>query len=330
MTKEEKREVPSVIDKIRKQFGEASIMLIGDAPHMEVEVISTGSLALDTAIGVGGIPCGRITEIFGPEGSGKTTLCQHLVANAQKEGKYCAYVDMEHALDLNYVRRTGVIVEELYLSQPDTGEQALEIVEALVRSGEFGLIIVDSVAALVPHKELNESDMGDAIVGLQARLMSQAMRKLAGVIKKTNTAVVFTNQIRHKIGVVYGSPETTTGGMALKFYAGVRIDLRRREIIKVGASVMGNIVRAKIVKNKVGPPFQEAELEILYNEGISRESELVDLGVTSGIVERAGSYYSYGETRLGQGKEQARNFLRDNPDLAFEIRERITTVLSNK
>ena len=326
MSENEERAYPKVIDELRKQFGESAIMLIGESPNMEVEAIPTGSLALDMAIGIGGIPCGRITEIFGPEGSGKTTLCQHLVANAQAMGKRCAYVDMEHALDLEYVERTGVKTEELYLSQPDTGEQALEIVEALVRSGDFGLVIVDSVAALVPHKEVNEGDMGDAHVGLQARLMSQAMRKLAGVIKRTNTAVVFTNQLRMKIGVMFGNPETTPGGMALKFYAGVRIDLRRREYIKLGTEVIGSLVKAKVVKNKVSTPFKHGEFEI-YNDGISKEADLMLIGEGTGIIDKRGSFYSYKETRLGQGKENSRQFLKENPEVAEEVRKAIVEVI---
>ena len=324
--KKEEREYPKVIDDLRKQFGEASIMLIGESPNMEVESIPTGSLSLDLAIGIGGIPRGRITEIFGPEGSGKTTLCQHLVASAQAEGLQCAYIDMEHALDLEYVERTGVKTEELYLSQPDTGEQALEITEALIRSEDFGLIIVDSVAALVPHKEVNESDMGDAMVGLQARLMSQAMRKLTGAIKRTNTAVVFTNQLRMKIGVMFGSPETTPGGRALKFYAGLRIDLRRRELIKMGASVIGSRIKVKIVKNKVGPPFKMAEFQI-YSDGISKEADLLILGEGTGVIDKRGSFYSYGETRLGQGKEAAKNYMKENPKVAEEIRKAIVEIV---
>ncbi len=326
-SKEEQREYPEVIDAIRKLFGEASIMLIGEAPNMEVEAIPTGSLALDSAIGIGGIPCGRITEIFGPEGSGKTTLSQHLVANAQAIGKKCAYVDMEHALDLDYVRRTGVITEELYLSQPDTGEQALEIVEALVRSGDFGLIVVDSVAALVPHRELNETDMGDSVMGLQARLMSQAMRKLAGIIKRSNTAVVFTNQLRMKIGVVFGNPEVTSGGHALKYYAAVRIDLRRVEMLKVGSSVVGSTVKARIIKNKVGPPFREARFDIMYNEGISKVADLFNLGVGIGVIDRRGSFYSLGELQLGKGKTHTKNYLTNNPEVMEQIREAIVKML---
>jgi recombination protein RecA len=324
---EKKQEYPKVIDELREQFGESAIMLIGESPNMEVESISTGSLALDIAIGIGGIPCGRITEIYGPEGSGKTTLSQHLVANAQSDGKRCAYIDMEHALDLEYVERTGVKIEELYLSQPDTGEQALEIVEALVRSGDFGLIVVDSVAALVPHKEVNEGDMGDSHVGLQARLMSQAMRKLAGAIKRTNTAVVFTNQLRQKIGVMFGNPETTPGGMALKFYAGVRIDLRRRELLKTGAQIVGSKVNAKIVKNKVGQPFKNAYFEI-YEDGISSEADLIILGEGTGVIDKKGSFYSYGETKLGQGKQNVKRYLKEQPKVAEEIRKAIVEIVS--
>ena len=327
---EKKKSYPAVIDVIREQFGEGSIQLIGDAPNMDVEAISTGSINLDRATGVGGVPYGRITEIFGPEGSGKTTLCQHLVANAQKEGKQCAYVDMEHALDLAYVERTGVDIEKLYISQPDTGEQALEIVEALVRSKEFGLVVVDSVAALVPHKEINDSDMGDAMMGLQARLMSQAMRKLAGVIKKTNTAVVFTNQLRQKIGVMFGNPETTPGGMALKFYAGMRIDLRRRELLKSGSTVIGSIIKARIVKNKVGPPFQNAQFEIRFNEGISRVGELLTLGVEHKVLTKKGSFYYYGEEKLGQGKEAAKMTLKSKKKLFEEISEKVLEALDKE
>jgi len=327
--KTEEQEYPEVIDAIRKQFGAGSILLIGEAPNMDVEAIPTGSLALDLAIGIGGIPCGRITEVFGPEGSGKTTLCQHLVANAQIIGKRCAYVDMEHALDLDYVRRTGVITEELYLSQPDTGEQALEIVEALVRSGEFGLIIIDSVAALVPHKELNEADMGDSVMGLQARLMSQAMRKLAGIIKRSNTAVVFTNQLRMKIGVVFGNPEVTTGGHALKYYAAVRIDLRRKEILKVGSNVVGSTIKARIIKNKVGPPFREARFDILYNEGISKAADTLSLGEGIGVIDRRGSFYSFGELQLGKGKMHSKNYLKNNPEVMEQIREAIVKMIED-
>jgi len=326
----EEKEIPAVIGKIREQFGEGSIQLIGESLNLDVEVIPTGSFALNKALGVGGVPRGRITEIFGPEGSGKTTLSQHLVANAQEQGLLCAYVDMEHALDLGYVGRTGVNVEELYISQPDTGEQALEIVESLVRSQEFGLVVVDSVAALVPHKEVNESDMGDSVMGLQARLMSQAMRKLTGAIKKSNTAVVFTNQLRQKIGVMFGNPETTPGGMALKFYAAVRIDLRRRELLKSGQTIIGSKIRAKVVKNKVGAPFQEAEFEIRFNEGISIYGEVLTYGVETGVIEQKGAFYYYGEEKLGQGKETAKMTLRDNEPLFEEIYAEVWKTLDEK
>jgi recombination protein RecA len=275
-------------------------------------------LALDLALGVGGVPRGRVTEIYGPESSGKTTLCQHIVAEAQRLGGVCAYIDMEHALDPGYAARCGARVDELYISQPDTGEQALEIAETLVRSGGVDVVVVDSVAALVPRAEI-EGDMGDATMGMQARLMSQALRKLSGAIKQTNTAVVFTNQLRQKIGVVFGNPETTTGGMALKFYASVRLDVRRVESIKVGQEVVGSRTRVRVVKNKVAPPFKVAEFDIMYNEGISKVGDVLDLGVEMGVVEKRGSFYTYGEAKIGQGRENAKQYLKDNPDLAEEL-----------
>jgi recombination protein RecA len=287
-------------------------MRLGEATNMAVETIPTGALALDLALGVGGLPRGRVTEIYGPEASGKTTLCQHLVAEAQRLGGVAAYIDMEHALDPSYAARCGVDIENLYISQPDTGEQALEITETLVRS----------VAALVPRSEI-EGDMGDATMGMQARLMSQALRKLSGAIKQTNTAVVFTNQLRQRIGVMFGNPETTTGGMALKFYASVRIDVRRVESIKVGQEVVGNRVRARVVKNKVASPFKVAEFDIMYNEGISKVGGILDLGVEAGLVEKRGSFYTYGEGRIGQGRENAKQYLRENPDLAQELAREI-------
>jgi recombination protein RecA len=307
---------------ITKQYGEGAVMRLGDARQLAVEVIPTGSLALDLALGVGGIPRGRVTEIYGPESSGKTTLCQHIVAEAQRRGGVCAYVDMEHALDPAYAVKCGVDVENLYISQPDTGEQALEITETLVRSGAVDVVVVDSVAALVPRAEI-EGDMGDATMGMQARLMSQALRKLSGAIKQTNTAVVFTNQLRQKIGVMFGNPETTTGGMALKFYASVRLDVRRIESLKVGQEVVGSRTRVRVVKNKVAPPFKVAEFDILYNEGISKEGDVLDLGVALGVVEKRGSFYTYGEQRIGQGRENARQALREAPDLALELEEQI-------
>jgi recombination protein RecA len=315
-----------VLDSIRKDFGEGAIVLIGEAPHMEIEAVSTGSFGLDFAIGIGGVPVGRITEIFGKEASGKTTICQQIIANAQQEGKQCAYIDMEHALDLDYVRRTGVDIEKLYLSQPDSGEEALEILERLVRSHDFGVIVIDSVAALVPTKEL-EGDMGDAVMGLQARLMSQAMRKLVGAIRKSPTAVVFTNQIRHKIGVVWGSPETTPGGLALKHAASVRVKLQRADAIKVGAEVKGNIIKARVVKNKVGQPFKNAKFTIMYNEGVSKVSDLLEVGVDTGVIDRKGSFYTFGEEKIGQGKDTAKAYLRKHPKTANKIETEIVKML---
>jgi len=303
---------------ITKRYGDGSIMRLGDAHKLMVETIPTGSLSLDIALGVGGIPRGRITEIYGPESSGKTTICQHIVAEAQKRGSTCAFIDMEHALDPVYAERCGVDVESLLIAQPDTGEQALEITETLVRSGAVDLIVIDSVAALVPRAEI-EGDMGDATMGMQARLMSQALRKLSGAIKQTNTAVVFTNQLRQKIGVMFGNPETTTGGMALKFYASVRLDVRRIQSIKLGPEIIGNRTRVRVVKNKVAAPFRTAEFDIMYNEGISKVGDLVDLGTQMEIVTKRGSFYNYGDVRLGQGRENAKEFLRQNSDLAAEI-----------
>jgi recombination protein RecA len=303
---------------IAKRYGDGAIMRLGEARQMLVEVFPTGSLSLDIALGVGGIPRGRITEIYGPEASGKTTICQHIVAEAQALGGTCAFVDMEHALDPSYAARCGVDVESLLISQPDTGEQALEITETLVRSGAVDVVVIDSVAALVPRAEI-EGDMGDSPMGMQARLMSQALRKLSGVIKQTNTAVIFTNQLRQKIGVVFGNPETTTGGMALKFYASVRLDVRRIQSIKLGSEIIGNRTRVRVVKNKVAPPFRTAEFDIMYNEGISKPGDILDLAAELGIIEKRGSYYSYGDIRLGQGRENAKDFLRENVELAAEI-----------
>ncbi len=322
MTTDRDKALEAAFAQIRKQYGEGAVMRLGDARQLAVEVIPTGSLALDLALGVGGIPRGRVTEIYGPESSGKTTLCQHIVAEAQRRGGVCAYVDMEHALDPGYAVKCGVDVENLYISQPDTGEQALEITETLVRSGAVDVVVVDSVAALVPRAEI-EGDMGDATMGMQARLMSQALRKLSGAIKQTNTAVVFTNQLRQKIGVMFGNPETTTGGMALKFYASVRLDVRRIESLKVGQEVVGSRTRVRVVKNKVAPPFKVAEFDILYNEGISKEGDVLDLGVALGVVEKRGSFYTYGEQRIGQGRENARQFLRENSQVAEEVEARI-------
>ena len=316
------------LGEITKRYGDGSIMRLGEAHQLVVESIPTGSLSLDIALGVGGIPRGRITEIYGPESSGKTTLCQHIVAEAQKLGGQAAYIDMEHALDPVYAARCGVDVENLLIAQPDTGEQALEITETLVRSGAIEVIVIDSVAALVPRAEI-EGDMGDATMGMQARLMSQALRKLSGVIKQTNTAVIFTNQLRQKIGVMFGNPETTTGGMALKFYASVRLDVRRIQSIKLGSEVIGNRTRVRVVKNKVAAPFRTAEFDIMYNEGVSKVGDLLDLATEMEIVSKRGSFFNYGDLRLGQGRENAKEFLRQHADLAAEIeiavRERAMT-----
>jgi recombination protein RecA len=306
------------VGDILKRYGDGAIMRLGEAHHLTVEAIPTGSLSLDIALGVGGIPRGRITEIYGPESSGKTTICQHIVAEAQKLGGTCAFVDMEHALDPVYAARCGVNVESLLISQPDMGEQALEITETLVRSGAVDVVVIDSVAALVPRAEI-EGDMGDSPMGMQARLMSQALRKLSGAIKQTNTAVVFTNQLRQKIGVMFGNPETTTGGMALKFYASVRLDVRRIQSIKLGAEIIGNRTRVRVVKNKVAAPFRTAEFDIMYNEGISRAGDLLDLATSLDIITKRGSFFSYGDLRLGQGRENAKDYLRLNPALADEI-----------
>jgi recombination protein RecA len=312
------RALDNAIAGIQKRFGEGAIMRLGDARHLEVEVIPTGSLALDIALGVGGLPRGRVIEIYGPEASGKTTLCQHVIAEAQYQGGICAFVDMEHALDPNYAARCGVNVDNLYVSQPDTGEQALEIAEALIRSATMDVVVIDSVAALVPRAEI-EGEMGDAHVGLQARLMSQALRKLSGVIKQTNTVVIFTNQLRMKIGVMFGSPETTSGGNALKFYATVRLDIRRIQALKDGGEVVGNRTRVKVKKNKVAPPFTECEFDIMYNQGISKEGDLLDLAVEFGLVDKRGSYFRYGDSLLGQGRENAKTHLSENPAISSEL-----------
>ena len=314
------------LDSITKRFGEGTIMRLGEAHSMQVEVIPTGSISLDIALGVGGLPRGRVIEIYGPEASGKTTVCQHVIAEAQKRGGICAFVDMEHALDPTYAAKIGVNIDELYVSQPDTGEQALEIAEALIRSGTMDVVAVDSVAALVPRAEI-EGEMGDAHVGLQARLMSQALRKLSGVIKQTNTVVIFTNQLRSKIGVMFGSPETTSGGNALKFYASVRLDIRRIQAIKSGSDVIGNRTRVKVKKNKVAAPFTECEFDIMYNEGISLTGDVLDLAVELDLVNKRGAYFRYDETLLGQGRENAKVFLAENPEildeLEFQIRQAV-------
>jgi recombination protein RecA len=310
------------ISQIEKRFGKGSVMKLGENTSTPIDVIPSGSLSLDMALGVGGIPKGRITEIFGPESSGKTTLAQHIIAEAQKRGEVAAYIDVEHALDRSYASDCGVKTEDLYISQPDTGEQALEITEALVRSGAVDIIVVDSVAALVPQAEI-EGEMGESHVGLQARLMSQALRKLAAAISKSNTVVIFINQLREKVGIVYGNPEVTPGGRALKFYSSVRIDLRRVETIMQGNEAVGNHIKAKIVKNKVAPPFRSAEFDIMFAHGISKEGDLVDLGVQQGLVNKSGAFFSYGDVRLGQGRENAKTYLSQHPELAGEIEQKI-------
>jgi recombination protein RecA len=312
----------AALAQIERQFGKGSVMRLGEQGRAPVEVIPTGSIALDIALGIGGLPRGRIVEIYGPESSGKTTLALHAIANVQKAGGIAAIIDAEHALDPTYAAGLGVDLDSLYVSQPDTGEQALEIADTLVRSGAVDLIVIDSVAALVPRAEI-EGEMGDSHVGLQARLMSQALRKMAGALSQTGTTAIFINQLREKIGVMFGSPETTTGGKALKFYSSVRLDIRRIETLKGGTEAVGNRTRVKVVKNKMAPPFKQAEFDILYGEGISREGSLIDMGVDAGIVKKSGAWYTYEGDQLGQGKENSRAFLRDNPDLANEIEKRL-------
>jgi len=313
------RAVDAAILQIEKQFGRGAIMRLGDkGAKMSVEVVPTGSIALDLALGVGGVPRGRITEIFGPESSGKTTLCYHIAANAQRAGGIVAFIDAEHALDPTYARNVGLNVDELLVSQPDTGEQALEIAETLIRSNGVDVVIIDSVAALVPRAEI-EGEMGDSFVGLQARLMSQALRKLTGAINRSNTALIFTNQLREKIGVMFGNPEVTPGGRALKFYCSVRLDIRRIETLKNGTDAIGSRTRVKVVKNKVASPFRLAEFDIMYNEGISREGGLLDVGIAAGILSKTGAWFNYGETRLGQGRENSRDFLKAHPEMADRI-----------
>jgi recombination protein RecA len=327
MDENKKRALSAALGQIERQFGKGSIMRMGDNPmSRDVDVVSTGSIGLDVALGIGGLPRGRVVEIYGPESSGKTTLTLQVVAQAQKLGGTAAFVDAEHALDPQYAEKIGVNVDDLLVSQPDTGEQALEIADMLVRSSAVDVVVVDSVAALTPKAEL-EGDMGDSHVGLQARLMSQALRKLTANIKRSNTLVIFINQIRMKIGVMFGSPETTTGGNALKFYSSVRLDIRRIGALKRGDEVVGNETRVKVVKNKVAPPFRQAEFDILYGHGISREGELIDFGVAHGFVDKAGAWYSCGGERIGQGRENARNFLRDNPEMAADIESKIRAKL---
>ena len=312
----------AALGQIDRQFGKGSIMRLGDESRAPVEVIPTGSVALDIALGIGGLPRGRVVEIYGPESSGKTTVALHAVANAQRAGGIAAFIDAEHALDPDYAKKLGVDTDALLVSQPDTGEQALEIMDMLIRSGAIDLVVIDSVAALVPKAEI-EGEMGDSHVGLQARLMSQALRKISGALSQSNTTAIFINQLREKIGVFFGSPETTTGGKALKFYASVRLDIRRIETLKEGTDAVGNRTRVKVVKNKMAPPFKQAEFDIIYGVGISREGGLIDLGVEHGFVRKSGAWYTYEGDQLGQGKENARGFLRDNPDLANEIEKKI-------
>ena len=324
---EKAKALAAALFQIEKQFGKGSIMRLGDGEVVDaIEVVSTGSLGLDIALGVGGLPRGRVVEIYGPESSGKTTLTLQVVAQMQKLGGTCAFIDAEHALDAQYAQKLGVNLQEMLISQPDTGEQALEIVDALVRSGSIDLVVIDSVAALTPKAEL-EGEMGDSLPGLQARLMSQALRKLTGTVKKTNTMVIFINQIRMKIGVMFGSPETTTGGNALKFYSSVRLDIRRTGSIKRGEEVIGSETKVKVVKNKVAPPFKTAEFDILYGEGISREGEVIDLGVEAKIVDKSGAWYAYKGEKIGQGKDNSREFLRENPDIALEIENKVREAL---
>lgn len=319
---EKKKALDLTLSQIEKQFGKGSIMKLGEKTKLNIDVIPTGSLDLDIALGIGGLPRGRIIEIFGPESSGKTTVSLHVIAEAQKLGGIAAFIDAEHALDPIYAKKLGVDVENLVVSQPDTGEQGLEIAEALVRSGAIDIVVVDSVAALVPKAEI-EGEMGDSHMGLQARLMSQALRKLAGSINKSNTTVIFINQLREKIGVMFGSPETTTGGRALKFYASVRLDIRRIDSIKQSDEIVGNRTRVKVVKNKVAPPFKQAEFDIMYGHGISKEGSILDVGVVANIINKSGSWYSYNEHKLGQGRENAKDFLRDNPNEMLEIEDKI-------
>src|SRR5258708_6434346 len=321
-TTEREKAIDLALQQIERRFGKGAIMKLGDSTHIQVEVIPTGSIALDLALGVGGVPRGRVTEIYGPESSGKTTLCQHIIANAQRAGGFAAFIDAEHALDRAYAARCGVDTNNLLISQPDTGEQALEIVDSLVRSNALDVVVIDSVAALTPRAEI-EGEMGDSHVGLQARLMSQALRKLAGILNTSGTTAIFINQLREKIGVLFGSPETTTGGKALKFYASVRLDVRRIETLKDGNEAVGNRVRVKVAKNKLAAPFKQAELEIEFGRGISREAGIVDLGVEQGFIRKSGAWYTYEGDQLGQGKENAKGYLRENPDIANEIEKKI-------
>ncbi len=329
MDKDKKDALDAALLQIEKNFGKGSVMKLGERAHIQVEALPTGALSLDYALGIGGLPKGRIIEIYGPESSGKTTVALHVIAEAQARGGEVAFVDAEHALDPSYAKKLGVNVEELIVSQPDTGEQALEIAEMLVRSNAIDVIVIDSVAALVPKSEI-EGEMGDSHVGLHARLMSQALRKLAGVIARTNTVAIFINQLREKVGVMYGNPEVTTGGRALKFYASVRMDVRKQELIKQGTDVIGARTKVKIVKNKVAPPFKEAEFDIMYGEGISKIGCILDIAVASGIVQKGGAWYSYEEERIGQGRENAKQFLKEHPELLDKIEEEVRDILFNE
>ncbi len=319
---EKKKALEMAFSQIEKQFGKGAVMKLGETAHLSIETISTGALGLDIALGVGGVPRGRIVEVFGPESSGKTTVALHIIAEAQKAGGEAAFIDAEHALDPNYAKKLGVDIDSLIVSQPDTGEQALEIAEALVRSGAIDVIVIDSVAALVPKAEI-DGEMGDSHIGLQARLMSQALRKLAGVINKSKTTAIFINQLREKVGIMFGNPEVTPGGRALKFYASVRLDIRKVEVIKQGSEIIGNRTRAKVVKNKIAPPFKEAEFDIIYGEGISKEGNVLDVGVNLDIINKSGSWFSYNGQRIGQGRENVKTFLKDNKNVLKEIEEKI-------
>lgn len=325
MAENRQQALEAALKQIEKEFGKGAVMRLGDEVDRKIEVISSGSISLDRALGVGGYPRGRIIEIYGPESSGKTTFALHAIANAQKNGGYAAFIDAEHALDPIYAKALGVDIENLILSQPDSGEQALEIAEALIKSGSVDVIVIDSVAALVPEAELN-GDMGDSHVGLHARLMSQAMRKLAGVINRTNCVAIFINQIREKVGVMFGNPETTTGGRALKFYSSVRLEIRRGEAIKDGTTILGNRTNIKVVKNKVAPPFKNAEVDIIYGQGISKTGEIVDLAVNANIINKAGAWFSYNGNKIGQGRENAKEFLKNNPEIAKEIEDKIRAI----
>ncbi len=326
-TSGKEKALETTLSSLTRRFGDGIIMKLGDANKLDIESIPTGSLSLDIALGVGGVPRGRIIEVYGPESSGKTTVCLHIIAEAQRNGGVCGFVDVEHALDPSYARKIGVDIDNLYVSQPDTGEQALEITEALVRSGAMDVVVVDSVAALVPRAEI-EGEMGDSHVGLQARLMSQALRKLVGAVKTSNTCMIFTNQLRQKIGVMFGNPETTSGGMALKFYASVRLDIRRIQSIKQGNDVIGNRTRVTVRKNKVAPPFKVAEFDIMYNEGISTEGDLIDLGVEHDVIDKRGAYYRFNEEMIGQGRENAKIYLQENPDVAKQIELKLRATAS--